>query len=265
MPPFKLADVERLRQLQPKRRRFDESTDALNGDGSFSLSFRFETVARLFQKETGLATRNGIHGPWGLYQDQKDIDVAQDWKKRRGKLIFLRDNLDFSMALDFNFLKEGEYTELGSAEHYAKQQSNERAIEYLAAQTAGALKDLPPYLVADALCAVPPCPSKSWDLPTEIVRRIAADCGKDNLSDRIAFKRKKESVKALSLAEKWKALEAAECQADPVVKGKTIVLIDDKYQSGTTAQFVASKLYDAGAKSVLGLYCVKTWRDTDNT
>jgi predicted amidophosphoribosyltransferase len=41
-------------------------------------------------------------------------------------------------------------------------------------------------------------------------------------------------------------------------------LIDDKYQSGTTAQFVASHLYQAGAAEVCGLFCIKTWRDTDN-
>ena len=72
-------------------------------------------------------------------------------------------------------------------------------------------------------------------------------------------------MKALSLDKKWKALEAASLQVGKQVNRKKVILIDDKYQSGTTAQFVAAKLYEAGAQVVYGLFCVKTWRDTDNT
>lgn len=53
--------------------------------------------------------------------------------------------------------------------------------------------------------------------------------------------------------------------AGPSVIGKRVILFDDKYQSGMTLQFVASKLLEAGATDVYGLCAVKTWRDTDNT
>lgn len=69
----------------------------------------------------------------------------------------------------------------------------------------------------------------------------------------------------MALDEKWKALENASLKASEKFKGKKVILLDDKYQSGTTAQFVASRLYEAGAAEVHGLFCVKTWRDTDNT
>ena len=73
-------------------------------------------------------------------------------------------------------------------------------------------------------------------------------------------------MKALPLAEKWAALEAAGLKGErQVVAGRRVILLDDKYQSGTTAQFAAAKLQEAGAQEVLGLACVKTWRDTDNT
>jgi hypothetical protein len=266
MPPFKLADVERLRNESPKRRRFVESPDHLYANGSFRLSFKFNSVAKLFKEETGLTTSNGPYGPWANFTAEEDIRKAKAWKSKRDKLVFLRDNLDYSVALDLNFASEGEYTDLGLAEHKAKQNREKPSVNVLCSALSDAIKTLPPYQAADAICSVPPSPEKSWDLPTEMAERIAGGCGKENLSKDIKFTEKKDSVKAISLKQKWKSLEGANLQVDPEkVKGKTIILVDDKYQSGTTAQFVAAKLYEAGAKSVLGLYCVKTWRDTDNT
>ncbi|MGH7045007.1 MAG: hypothetical protein ACREE2_01285 [Stellaceae bacterium] len=78
------------------------------------------------------------------------------------------------------------------------------------------------------------------------------------------FNAEKESIKALPVDEKWAALEAARLSVDNRVDGKKIILIDDKYQSGITANFLASELYRAGAVEVNGLFCVKTWRNTDN-
>jgi predicted amidophosphoribosyltransferase len=242
-----------------------ESPDVLNGDGSYSLSFKFDAVARLFQEETGLDTRGGRFGPWCSFKDEKQIEIARDWKARRNNLVFLRDNLDLSVALDLNFASDGEYTPLGLAEHRAKQRNDEAAVETLCSALLVQIHDLSPFRAADAICAVPPAPSKSWDLPTELVTRIAPACGKDNLSGAAKFTKEKESIKAISLEEKWKALESADLCVDSAIKGRKVILIDDKYQSGTTAQFIAAKLYEAGAQRVLGLYCVKTWRNTDNT
>lgn len=265
MPPFKFADVKRLRDETPKRRRFVESPDNLNDDGSFSLGFKFDYVAELFEQETGLKTRGGPYGPWVNLRAEKDIAKAKEWKSKRNNMVFLRDNLDSSIALDLNLASEGEYTSLGHAEHKAKQDEDKSSIKQLSRALSGAIEELPSYRSADVICAVPPNPGKSWDLPAEIAQRIAGGCGKENLSGAVRFSKKKESVKELSLDEKWEALEGADLKVDPKkFKGKTVILVDDKYQSGTTAQFVAKKLYEAGAKSVLGLYCVKTWRDTDN-
>jgi predicted amidophosphoribosyltransferase len=120
------------------------------------------------------------------------------------------------------------------------------------------------YNYSDALCAVPPSPDKEWDLPTEIVAQLERLCGRANISASVAFTVPKRSVKTVSLGAKWDALEAGQLHVTAEVRGKKVILIDDKYQSGTTAQFVASKLYEAGAEQVCGLFCIKTWRDTDN-
>jgi len=48
------------------------------------------------------------------------------------------------------------------------------------------------------------------------------------------------------------------------VQGKTVLLIDDLYQSGVTAWSLAKFLKSQGARQVYALACVKSWRDTDN-
>jgi predicted amidophosphoribosyltransferase len=112
---------------------------------------------------------------------------------------------------------------------------------------------------------VPPSAGKVWDLPEEIAKQVAKKSQKEDISPLVRFRKAKQSVKNLTLCEKWAALESAQLIVSASVKGRRIILIDDKYQSGTTLQFVASKLRAAGASEVLGLSCVKTWRDTDNT
>ena len=48
------------------------------------------------------------------------------------------------------------------------------------------------------------------------------------------------------------------------VRGRTVLLVDDLYQSGTSMNYVALMLLDAGAHTVLGLACEKTCRNDDN-
>ena len=79
----------------------------------------------------------------------------------------------------------------------------------------------------------------------------------------------KQSLKNLSLSDKiaeWDRLYSdKKCiQLSGNVAGKTVFLIDDLYQSGTTLWSCAKHLKQAGALAVIGLVCVKTFRDTDN-
>jgi hypoxanthine phosphoribosyltransferase len=48
------------------------------------------------------------------------------------------------------------------------------------------------------------------------------------------------------------------------VADKTIVVVDDLYQSGLTISYIAEELRQAGAKEVFGLAAVKTLRNDDN-
>ncbi|MGH6834799.1 MAG: hypothetical protein ACREC9_04445 [Methylocella sp.] len=261
-----LEDVEELRRLTPKRCRFlDHAIVNEKPDGSYVVGTKFRSLDRMFQAETRIATRNGPHGPYVFLSDKGEIETALKWQKARKSLIFLRDWLDCSLALDFNFAEVAIYTKLGDAERRAKANADAQAVQYLVSRCLSAVTILGLYKECDSVCAVPPSPGKVWDLPEEIAKQVANKSQKEDISPLVRFRKVKQSVKNIALCDKWESLEFAQLEVCANINGRKIILIDDKYQSGTTLQFVASKLFAAGASEVLGLSCVKTWRDTDNT
>jgi len=79
----------------------------------------------------------------------------------------------------------------------------------------------------------------------------------------------KVATKGLSVEEKipsWQKLYKTPgcivCKGD--MTDRTVVVIDDLYQSGATMWCYAQYLKQCGAKYVIGLICVKSLRDTDN-
>jgi len=90
--------------------------------------------------------------------------------------------------------------------------------------------------------------------------------GKENLTQHFGCARVKQSdLKEAHVEEKWALLEATGLSLKyPIPNRSDVILIDDKYQSGTTMQFVAMKLQEAGARYVFGISLVKTLRDTDS-
>ncbi len=261
-----IKDVERLRTLTPRRKRMSDHPLIKDVNASqCKFGFQFESLGRLFALETGIATKSGPYGPFCDLRSQDQIRRAVEWQEARKNYIFLRDMLDCSIALDFNFVEAGgPYTETGQAEHDAKTGRSPLAVRALTQKCREAIIDIAYFKGADSICAVPPSPDKDWDLPTQIVARLVTTTGKDNVSSYLRFTSAKPSVKAVSLPEKWKALEAGGLRVDERIAGRRLILVDDKYQSGTTAQFVASKLLESGASEVYGLFCLKTLRDTDN-
>ena len=76
-------------------------------------------------------------------------------------------------------------------------------------------------------------------------------------------------MKNSSVDEKGNVWESAQVSfqsnSELNVKDKTVILIDDKYQSGITIQYIAMKLQQDGTCEVYGLSFVKTLSDADNT
>jgi len=174
------------------------------------------------------------------------------------------DQLDEAYAIDFNFKQEEtplEYTTAGKAEHAAKEEQDMQATKALANCLAKIIEQHPTLQRADIIAAVPPRPSKKFHLPVALVAGIGAALKRGTGLNLTKIEHNK--LKALAIEDKVKTLSGAFTLHESV-KGKTILLIDDLYQSGVTLWSLAKFLKERGAKAVYGLACVKSWSDTDN-
>ena len=255
--------------------------DKKKGRGKFfAISFA-ETIKPIFEKQTGLQLLKGqyydsfLKGRYNNYylmiKDDNELRIIQDWEKKQGKRIFLRDCLSLSIALDYNKFDPNtpDYTDLGSLENRAKKKRDREAISQLANEVTRAINDLPFYKDADLICSVPSQPDKGFDSPKEVTRLVRAKIGKQDVTDGFIFGGKKaEATKDILVDKKWENWENAQLSFknndDCNVEGKTVILIDDKYQSGITIQYIAMKLQEAGAHQIYGLCFVKALRNDDN-
>jgi hypothetical protein len=260
-------DFVRTRPDQPKR-----ATDP-RWVGSFSVPFD-RTIKPLFKAATGfdLFHKTGVFNGKEMenyflsIRTEKEFTGIQDWVAAQGTLVFLRDCLDLSLALDYNFADVGgSYTTLGELEHKAKVDQNADALDVLSGLLINLIQELPFYRDTGMVMAVPAAKEKLFDLPSALAQRVASALSKEDLTSRFAFHGVKGQVKDCALEEKWLQLESADLRyTGSHLAGACVILIDDKYQSGTTMQYVAMKLQEAGAKRIYGISLVKTLRDSDN-
>jgi hypothetical protein len=182
-----LQAIEQLRLSRPRRRRFSDNPICKRDDGMCAISFRFPSIDRLFRHDTNIVTKSGPFGPYQHLHDEKEIDKALRWQEKHKRFIFLRDMLDCSVALDYNFAERLMYTELGLAEYNAKNAHYKVSIEALVRACIRAISEISLYRESDVICAVPPSPEKEWDLPTEVVRLVSEKIGKPNISASVKF------------------------------------------------------------------------------
>jgi len=176
------------------------------------------------------------------------------------------DELDEAYALDFNFNQNKKpthdnYTKVGDLVYRAKWCQNGDAARELAEMLARAIQRHPTLLRADIIAAVPPRPSKKFHLPNELLvtleKSLDRQCGLGVSVKEIS------QLKELAFDRKIAALADAFSLKDSV-NDRTILLIDDLYQSGATLWSFAKFLKSHGAREIYGLTCEKSWSDTDN-
>lgn len=167
-------------------------------------------------------------------------------------------------ALDFNF-KQGVLpltrTEVGELEHLAKDHQDAEAISQVARRLADTIRRHPTLARADVITAMPPRPSSTFHLPVELVKQIGVHLGRTvglNLT-----KAEHPKLRTLPIDQKLATLAGVFTLGESV-QGKTVLVIDDLYQSGVTAWSLAKFLKSHGAREVYALASVKSWSDTDN-
>jgi predicted amidophosphoribosyltransferase len=174
------------------------------------------------------------------------------------------DELNEAYALDFNFEQNIEpirYTRAGDLAHRAKYSQDTAAARELAEMLGQVIQGHPTFLRADIVAAVPARPSKTFHLPNALVS-VLGELLNRRLGLQVSVKEIAQ-LKTLTLDHKISALADA-FALNESVEGKTILLVDDLYQSGATLWSLAKFLKARGAREVYGLACVKSWRDTDN-
>jgi hypothetical protein len=266
------------RQLEPRRRCFGQHTGVQKNKKpgsppSFSVKF-FESIGPVYESMTGnkLQYSAPCCNYWHFLRTEPEIQAVEEWERQQGTRIFLRDCLDCSIALGVNreSPEAQERTALGQLEYNAKINADDTAVDALVGHFADAISSLPFYGQAKNIVGVPARPGKvTRDLPTELAARLATRLGLNDLTGAFHYGGTREQLKALPLAERWAAWEGAKLsltdEGKRALTGNPVILIDDKYQSGVSANFVAMILQQHGATAVYGLYAVKTLRDDDNS
>jgi hypothetical protein len=201
-------------------------------------------------------------------------EEAQEWIDTVGKRVAIQDYLAISFAIDFTFVG-GDPTKTKSsiallrrrAKPYGEDVTltHHAAAAELAAECIEVLKELTCYDGADCVVAVPPSnPDKEYSLPRLLAAAIADEMDMEDLTKSIVTVKKRESVKEVALDAKLKLLRGSIEVEPDIFNGRTVLLIDDLYQSGTTINYCAQLLLESGADAVLGLACEKTCRNDDN-
>ena len=274
-------DVERAREYPARRFAFrgDKNSEKrkpkhLQGypHGIIQLPFGGEIFRESpLNLQHSQTDRLHSEGVWQHFQSAEERSNADEWCDQCGDMVFLYDCLDASVALGYTFQREEDRrtrTETGSLEHSATDRRCSNSIDQIAAHMADVVTNFQPYNQAELICSVPARRGKDFHLPAELAVMIAVRVKLPDITADFSFAEDKPSLKDLKVDEKWDALAGVEFLTQDntaTLQGKSIILVDDKYQSGITLQFVASRLLEKGASKVFGLCAVKTWRDDDNT
>ena len=111
----------------------------------------------------------------------------------------------------------------------------------------------------DAILPVPPSRRRAFQPVVEIVRALGAMLAKPVLMDAVTKVKETPELKdVFDYAERQTLLEGAFTVDQMAVSGQRVLLVDDLYRSGATANLVAKELLAAGAATVYFLAITKT-------
>jgi len=263
--------VESLRDLTPKRICFNschsgalrkiKKNDTI---GFFNVPFT-ESIGKIFKRETGLNFKQNRFGRYFYPIKQEDeMDAIELFIEKYKENVFLRDNLDISIAIAENFKNDEERTHIGHLEKEAKYDQKQESYLELKEIIKSFIENTPYYKKAKCICPVPSSDKDQTSIPVLLCDDLANELDIKSLSKSIYWQEEKKSLKECPLREKWTFLEEANLKVDYNFNRENVILLDDLYQSGTTIQYIAMKLKEKGAKMVFGLTIVKSKKDTDN-
>lgn len=191
--------------------------------------------------------------------DEDSYNQFEEFINNYNDLVFLRDCLDLSIALSMHESAIGIRTSIGEHEFKVKYRAAEEDISEhkiaLIDEMQKRLDQLPFFKHADYVCCVP----SAHPFMNEIVDKLQGFAF-SNISDMVMWENKDGSLKDIPTATaKLEKIDTwgFKITEDLDLTNKTVLLVDDMYQSVVTMQYVAMKLKEAGASRVYGMAIVK--------
>jgi len=211
---------------------------------------------------------------------EKDVEMINEWQERFSQYVLIGVNkhigsifsneLDFCLALDYTHKKDDpeKRTLYGETVYQLKYKGDIHSLDILSSGLVKALNELKMmFQVCDPILSIIPSHTDKCNVPRKLAKAVLRET-KIPFVDCILHCKKSE-LKNMAFSDKkpeWDQLysvpNCVQWMGD--ITNKTIFLIDDLYQSGTTLWTCAKYLKKHGAGNVIGLVCVKTFRDTDN-
>lgn len=251
-----------IEDTQTKRVHFASThKEAIKANPNYNyLKLPFDnTIGNFLESEINCHLFDSDYGGyWHRIESEYELNQIRNFIKKYENIVFLRDFLDLSVALDMNMISIGEHSQTGLWEYEAKYNDNQQAVENLVNLCQQRLNEMPFYKNADYICGMPQSPNVKPKLPKLIVNRISGHSLAD-ISDKIWFKKNQQLKNCNTAQEKLEALSESNflIDKDLDLSGKTVIILDDLYQSGLTINYIAMKLKEHGAKHVFGLCLVK--------
>lgn len=202
-----------------------------------------------------IRSRKSGKGAAHCFKTQKELDNFTKEIEPYKELVFLRDCLDLSVSLSmYDIPNDGGRTELGEAECQVKYYNQGgKYMQKLVDKTQYWSDKLPYFKEADCVCCVP----TEHPVMSQVLAQLHGFNFED-ISQNVYWKNKNDEIKNKDVNEKLALLNQFDLQIEGNVRGKTILLLDDMYQSGLTLQFIAMKMKQAGADRVFGITLVKS-------
>ena len=205
---------------------------------------------------------------------EEDLVEVRAWLDTVGRYVALRDGLCQSFALDFDRINGSPTqprTDVATLRARAKPYGGPSttdgllAADELATRMNTFIDEMTCYKFADCVVAVPPSNmNKPFDLPTHLAAKLGEARDLEILSSRLRTVASRPQLKNVVKSKKVEVLSGTVKADEGIFEGRSVLLVDDLYQSGASANMAAVKLLEAGAKRVLGLFCEKTCRNDDN-
>ncbi|HET7575122.1 MAG TPA: hypothetical protein VFK19_00995 [Sphingomicrobium sp.] len=226
--------------------------------GYFNVPFT-ETIGTLF--------------PWRIFSNKygysrtiktaTEFDEVSAWIDANRDVVFIRSLLDSCVAT-CEHQTDDHRSEVGELEYRAKWRDDEEAIVRLATILVETFQRLLSNARIDAVTAIPSSTPGKKSVPCKLAEALATELGIENITERVFWAGKKDTIKDKGASEKWAILDQVGMTVDVDLKGRRVLIIDDMYQSGATVHFVASKLQEAGASTLHCLAVSKSRGDKDN-